>query len=121
MKLREILKSLEVPLNREAPREIELEKSGGFNLRVLTKNSIPYQVIVEAMIAIIGVDHAEAKRRIDSASADGWCTIATYGMKRDAEVVASRLEKHVHQNSKFDNLKKSSGDRWNLKLEIVES
>ena len=84
------------------PKEIELDKPGGFNVVLLNDPVTPYEVVLEALRSVLGLSESGAYKRMMRAHRGGWHVVATYASADVAETVAERLMAHCRGNKKYD-------------------
>jgi ATP-dependent Clp protease adapter protein ClpS len=114
------------------PKEIELDKPGGFNVCVLNDQITPAEVVVEALMAAVGLSREAAMRRMMRAHRNGWHVVATYASADVAETIADRIMAHARGNTNYDHyrthpaipanhpIKRHHGP-WPLTAEVMEA
>lgn len=111
MKILDIIKE-EVELDRppvKQPKEIELDKPGGFNVVLLNDNITPYEVVLEALQSVLGLSQQGAYKRMMRAHRGGWHVVATYASGDIAETMAERLTNHCRNNTNYDHYRTMRG------------
>jgi len=113
-------------------KEIELDKPGGFNICVLNDPVTPAEVVVEALMFVLGLSQAAAMRRMMRAHKNGWHVVATYASKDIAETKAAQIMAHARSNTNYDHyrthpmippthpIKRHNGP-WPLTAEVMEA
>lgn len=91
------------------PQEIELDKPGGFNVVLLNDKVTPYEVVVEALMSVLGLSHQGAMKRMMRAHRGGWYVVATYASSDVAETMADRLTMHCRSNKNYDRYRSMPG------------
>ena len=91
------------------PKEIELDKPGGFNVVLLNDSVTPYEVVLEALRSVLGLTEQNAYRRMMRAHRGGWHVVATYASADVAETVAERLMAHCRGNTNYDHYRTMRG------------
>lgn len=112
MKILDIIKE-EVVLDRppvKQPKEIELDKPGGFNIVLLNDNITPYEVVLEALQSVLELSRQSAYERMMRAHRGGWHVVATYASSDVAETMAERLMDHCRSNTNYDYYRRDSND-----------
>lgn len=132
MKFRELTENEVLTRPPVQPKEIELDKPGGFNVCVLNDNVTPAEVVVEAIMAAVGLSKDAAMKRMLRAHRKGWHVVATYASKDIAETIADRIMQHAQGNKNYDHyrthpsipashpIKKHNGP-WPLTAEVMEA
>lgn len=128
MKIKHIIRENTV-LDRKptvVPKEVELDKPGGFNVVILNDPVTPYQVVVEAIMHAVGLSESQAFKRMMRAHRRGWHVVATYASRDIAETVASKLEQHARANTNYDYMRpmippRGYYDPWPLTAEVMEA
>jgi ATP-dependent Clp protease adapter protein ClpS len=115
------------------PKEIELDKPGGFNVMLLNDPVTPAEVVVEALMSVLGLSQQGAIKRMMRAHRGGWHVVATYASADIAESVANKLTNHCHHNTNYDHYRTNpnvpkyprgpggyQGD-WPTQFEVMEA
>jgi ATP-dependent Clp protease adapter protein ClpS len=111
VRFKEFISELEV-VDRPPVRgvkEIPLNKPGGFNVVVLNDLVTPGEVVIEAMMSVLGLPRAEAMRRVMKAHKGGWAVCATYASADVAETKAELLMAHCRRNTNWDEYRTAPG------------
>lgn len=114
MKIKEILEdidTIEKPsvANKTSTQEIPLNKPGGFNVVLLNDNVTPFEVVVEALQAVLGLPASVATKRMMQAHHGGWIVVATFASADVAETKANRLTQHCQNNKNYDHYRTMPG------------
>jgi ATP-dependent Clp protease adapter protein ClpS len=117
------LKDKVVGKAKSAEKEIELNKPGGFNIMILNNPVTPFEVVVEALMSVLGLSEAEAHKRMMRAHKGGWACVATYGSKDVAETKANAIERAAANNKGYDRYRKfvKYNGPWPLDVEVMEA
>lgn len=100
----QILEDLKVVTGKPTfgAEEIPLNDPTGWNINLLNDTVTPFEVVVEALISVLGLSQSEAFKRMMAAHKGGWITVATYSSQDIAETKAQRLESHSRNNANYD-------------------
>lgn len=100
---------------------------GGWTVLVLNDDITPFEVAVEAVMAVIGLPRDEAERRMMAAHRGGGHPVASYASKDVAETKAERIMAHARANRNYDHYRRytNRGRGWNepwpLHAEVMEA
>jgi ATP-dependent Clp protease adapter protein ClpS len=121
--LQELETIIRPPKMTASPKEVELNKPGGFNVMILNNPVTPFQVVQEALMSSVGLSSAKAQERMMRAHKGGWACVATYASNDVAETVANKITQHAAANDRYDHIKqyqKFTGP-WPLDTEVMEA
>jgi ATP-dependent Clp protease adapter protein ClpS len=122
MKLSEIV-ATPVKTPATVTKELPLNDPTGWNVMILNNPVTPAEVVVEAIMAAVGLSKPAAMKRMLRAHKGGWVVVATYGSKDMAETVASKIENHAAANGGYDHYRqfvKHNGP-WPLDTEVMKA
>lgn len=104
-------------------KEIELNKPGGFNIMILNNPVTPFEVVVEALMSVLGLSESQAYKRMMRAHKGGWSCVATFGSKDIAETKATAIERAAAKNTNYDHYRQFTKfkDPWPLDVEVMEA
>lgn len=117
----------------QSQQEIELNKPGGFNIVALNDPVTPVEVVVEAIMSVIGLSAQQAFERVMTAHRGGWSVVATYASGDVAETKANQLNQHAKNNSNYDHYRTMPGiprsprgpgghqGPWPITFEVMEA
>lgn len=104
-------------------KEVPIDKPGAFNVMILNNHVTPFEVVVEALMAGIGLSEAEATKRMMRAHKTGWAAVAAYASSDVAETVASKIERSANTNDRYEKYRKFNKHKgpWPLDTEVMEA
>jgi ATP-dependent Clp protease adapter protein ClpS len=111
MRFKEFISELEV-VDRppaKSTKEIPMNKPGGFNVVLLNDKITPGEVVIDAVMSVLGLSSAEATRRVMKAHKGGWHVVATYASADVAETKAELLMAHCRGNKNYDHYRTMPG------------
>ena len=136
MKLKELFEVMVIDRPKTGapvhPKEMELNKPGGFNVVILNDEITPAEVVVEALMAAVGLSKAAATKRMLRTHRGGWFVVATYSSADVAETIAERIMQHARGNTGYDHyrthpslpathpIRRHKGP-WPLAAEVMEA
>ena len=108
--------------NVEAPAK----KPGGWTVMILNDSMTPAEVVVEAIVDVIGMSASQAYQKMMRAHQGGWAAIKSYGSKDMAETKAEELMAHARANDRYDHYRRHPHFRnfrgpWPLTAEVMEA
>lgn len=106
--------------------EVPDKKPGGWTVMILNDNMTPAEVVVDAIVDVIGMSASEAYRKMMQAHEGGWAAIKSYGSKDLAETKAEALMAHARANDKYEQYRRHPHFRnfqgpWPLTAEVMEA
>ena len=121
--LQELETIMRPPKMTAKPKEVELNKPGGFNVMILNNPVTPFQVVQEALMSAVGLSPAKAAERMMRAHKGGWACVATYASSDVAETVANKITQHAASNDRYDHIKRYQRftGPWPLDTEVMEA
>ena len=104
-------------------QEVPLYVPGGFTVVILNDPVTPFEVVVEAVVAVTRLSFGEAARRVHHAHGQGWAAVASYSSRDVAEEVAYRIEQHAQNNTDYDHYKRMIPHRgpWPLTTDVMDA
>ena len=108
------------------PAKQDQEKPGGWTVMILNDGFTPHEVVVEAIVDVIGLNETQAYQRMMAAHQGGWAAIKSYGSKDLAETKAEQLMQHARSNTNYDHYRrhphfKNFRGPWPLTAEVMEA
>ena len=105
------------------PTEVPLHVPGGATVMILNDDVTPAEVVVEAIMYGTGLSAAEAMRRMEKAHQGGWAAVASYASRDLAETVASKIENHARNNTRYDRYRPliPFNGPWPLAAEVMDA
>lgn len=125
MRLDEIRRDLEVidrpPVKQK--EEVPLHVPGGATVMILNDDVTPAEVVVEAIMYGTGLSAAEATRRMEQSHRGGWAAVASYASRDLAETVASKIQNHARNNTRYDRYRPLIPYQgpWPLAVEVMDA
>lgn len=128
MKLSEILQEAgeaevidRTPVKQQ--EEVPLSIPGGATVMILNDDVTPAEVVIEAVMYGTGLSEAEADRRVRRAHEGGWAPVACYASRDVAESVATKIQTHAYNNTRYDHYKQYTNHRgpWPLTAEVMDA
>mgnify|MGYP003337153913 CR=1 FL=1 len=115
-------KTVAPPAEKEKPTD----KPGGFTLMILNDGFTPFEVVIEAVVSVVGLSRSEAEKRVRQAHEGGWAAIKSYASRDVAETIAHGVMRHAQQNSRYDHYRRHAHFKnfrgpWPLTAEVVEA
>lgn len=102
------------------------KKPGGFTVMILNDDKTPAEVVIEAIVDVMGMSESEAYQKMMRAHQGGWAAIKSYGSKDIAETKAEALMAHARSNTNYDHYRRHPHFRnfrgpWPLTAEVMEA
>lgn len=125
MRIHEIIKEAEVvdrpPVQQR--QEVPVHLPGGATVVVFSDDYTPFEVAVEAVAAVIGLDPSEAAKRMMKAHMQGWADVAAYASVDMAETKADQIMSHARKNTNYDHYRRAANwtQPWPLHAEVREA
>jgi len=104
-------------------QEVPLHIPGGATVMILNDDKTPAEVVIEAVMYGTGLSESEAERRVLQAHQGGWAPVACYANRDMAETVASKIENHARNNTRYDHYKPHARHTgpWPLAVEVMDA
>lgn len=118
----ELLDRIRQLANVEAPSK----KPGGWTVMILNDDKTPAEVVIEAIVDVMGMSASQAYQKMIQAHKGGWAAIKSYGSKDLAETKAEELMAHARANDGYDHYRTHPHFRnfqgpWPLTAEVMEA
>lgn len=118
----ELLDRIRQLANIEAPNK----KPGGWTVMILNDDKTPAEVVIEAIVDVMGMSASQAYQKMMQAHKGGWAAIKSYGSKDLAETKAEELMAHARSNDGYDHYRTHPHFRnfqgpWPLTAEVMEA
>jgi len=97
-------------------------KPGGATVVILNDNVTPVEVVIEAIMAATSLSESEAYQKMITAHTGGWSAIKSYPSVDQAETVATNIQVHAENNTRYDHYRASSNHKgpWPLTTDVMD-